>query len=84
MNNQPSNTPLRIQALQMINSGCGCLDDSIRSANTNGCPLDLATLKLAREFEQRSPGCRLTMIRMLDREIRRQEKDQSKNRARAA
>ena len=35
------------------------------------------TLKLAREFEQHSPGCRLSMIRMLDREIRRQEKAQA-------
>lgn len=84
MTPQLNNTRMRIQALQMTGSGCGVLDDSIRAANTNGRPLDLATLKLAREFEQRSPGCRLTMIRMLDREIRRQEKDQSKNRARAA
>ena len=78
MTNQLNNAHLRIQALQMTGSGCGCLDESIRSANKTGRPLDLATLKLAREFEQHSPGCRLSMIRMLDREIRQQEKAQAK------
>jgi hypothetical protein len=73
-----NNTRLRIQALQMTGSGCGVLDDSIRAANATGHPLDLATLKLARDFEQRSAGARLTMIRLLDREIRRQEKAQAR------
>ena len=78
MTNQLKNAHLRIQALHLIGSGCGCLDAAIRSANAQGHPLDLATLKQAREFEQHSPGCRLSMIRMLDREIRRQEKAQAK------
>ena len=68
----------RIEALRLTGSGVGCLDSFIRSANSNRTPLDLATIKMAREIEQHSPGCRLTMIRLLDREIRRQEIAQSK------
>jgi hypothetical protein len=81
MTNQLNNANPRIRALQLTGSGCGCLDNAIRSANERGQPLDLDTLKLAREFEQRSPGCRLTMIRILDREIRRQENVQAKAKA---
>lgn len=81
MTNQNKNTDLRIRALQLTGSGFGCLDNAIRSANAQGQPIDLATLKLAREFEQHSPGCRLTLIRLLDREIRRQETAQAKARA---
>jgi hypothetical protein len=77
MKNQICSAHLRIQALQMTGSGCGCLDAAIRLANSQGNPLDLATLNLAREFEERSPGCRLTIIRLLDREIRRQENAQA-------
>jgi hypothetical protein len=68
----------RIEALRLIGAGAGCLDSDIRCANSNGTPLDLATLRLAREIEQHSAGARLTIIRMLDREIRRQEKQQAK------
>ena len=68
----------RIEAQRLTGSGVGCLDSFIRSANSNRTPLDLATIKMAREIEQHSPGCRLTMIRLLDREIRRQEIAQSK------
>jgi hypothetical protein len=71
----------RIEALRLTGSGAGCLDSFIRCANSNDTPLDLATLRMAREIEQHSPGCRLTMIRLLDREIRRQEKAQAKARA---
>ena len=73
-----SNEQRRIDALRLTGSGVGCLDSFIRSANSNRTPLDLATIKMAREIEQHSPGCRLTMIRLLDREIRRQEIAQSK------
>lgn len=75
---QLNSAHLCIQALHLTGAGCGCLDAAIRSANEQGRPLDLDTLKLARQFEERSPGCRLTMIRMLDREIRRQENVQAK------
>lgn len=68
----------RIDALLLTGSGAGCLDASIRCANANNNPLDMATLRMAREIEQHSAGCRLTMIRLLDREIRRQEKAQAK------
>jgi hypothetical protein len=81
MTNQLNNAHLRIQALQLTGSGCGCLDAEIRSANERGQPLDLDTLKLARDIEKKTPGCRLTMIRMLDREIRRQENVQAKAKA---
>jgi hypothetical protein len=81
MTNQLNNAHLRIQALQLTGSGCGCLDAAIRSANAQRRPLDLATLKMARDIEQKTPGCRLTMIRMLDREIRRQENVQAKAKA---
>ena len=73
MNNQLNIAHKRIQALQMTGCGCGFLDAEIRSANSQGRPLDLDTLKLARQIEEKTPGCRLSMIRMLDREIRRQE-----------
>jgi hypothetical protein len=73
-----SDVQRRIDALRLTGSGTGCLDSYIRCANSNNTPLDLATLKMAREIEQLSPGCRLTMIRLLDREIRRQEKVQEK------
>ena len=73
MTNQLNNAHRRIQALQLTGCGCGCLDEAIRSANSLGNPLDLDTLKLARQIEDKTPGCRLKMIRMLDREIRRQE-----------
>ena len=78
MTNQLNKAHLRIQALHLTGSGCGCLDAAIRSANDQGRPLDLATLKLARDIEQHTPGCRLTMIRLLNREIIRQEKHQAK------
>jgi hypothetical protein len=78
MTNQINNAHLRIQALQMTGSGCGCLDAAIRSANSQGNPLDLDTLKLARQFEEKAAGCRLTIIRLLDREIRRQENAKAK------
>lgn len=81
MTNQLNNANPRIRALQLTGSGCGCLDNAIRSANAQRHPLDLATLKLARDIEQKTPGCRLTMIRMLDREIRRQENMQAKAKA---
>jgi hypothetical protein len=84
MNKTMNETHLRIQARQMTGAGCGCLDASIRSANSQGNPFDLATLKLAREFEERSPGCRLTIIRLLDREIRRQENAQGQKQQAAA
>jgi hypothetical protein len=68
----------RIEALRLVGSGAGCLDSYIRCANSNHTPLDLATLRLAREIEQHYPGSRVTMIRILDREIRRQERAQAK------
>ena len=68
----------RISALQLLGAGCGCLDSTIRCANSMGTPIDLDRLRLARDLEQHSAGCRLTIIRMLDREIRRQEKAQAK------
>jgi hypothetical protein len=69
-------THLRIQARQMIGEGYGCLDHSIRAASAAGMPLDLATLKKAREIEE-SEGCRLPIIRLIDREIRKQENSKS-------
>jgi hypothetical protein len=78
-----NNVHLRIDALRLIGSGAGCLDSFIRCANSNGTPQYLATLRLAREIEQHSPGARLNIIRMLDREIRRQEKQQAKTPAAA-
>ena len=66
----------RIKAMQLTGAGCGCLDAAIRTANSNSAPLKLDMLRLAREIEEKTPGCRLTMIRLLDREIRRQEKVQ--------
>lgn len=46
----------RIEALRLTGSGAGCLDSFIRCANSNDTPLDLATLRMAREIEQHSPG----------------------------
>lgn len=70
--------PRRINALQLIGSGSFYLDAAIRAGNSKGQPIDLETIKLARHIEDKTPGCRLTMIRMLDREIRRQERAQAK------
>ena len=48
----------RIEALRLTGSGAGCLDSFIRCANSNDTPLDLATLRMAREIVRDDPETR--------------------------
>ena len=50
------------------------LDSTIRCAVLNGRPLALAELRAERDAEAASPGARVTIIRLLEREIKRQER----------
>ena len=50
------------------------LDSTIRCAVSTGNPIDLAELRQARDAEAASCGARVTIIKLLEREIRRQER----------
>lgn len=50
------------------------LDSTIRCAIANGRPISLAELRAARDAEAASVGARVTIIKLLEREIRRQER----------
>ena len=56
----------------LINTSAADLDASIRCAYLNNRPFDLATLRAARDAEAASTGARTTVIKLLEREIRRQ------------
>jgi len=58
----------------LINTSVADLDSSIRSAISQGNPYPLSDLKQARDTEAKSAGPRSTVLRLLDREINRQEK----------
>lgn len=50
------------------------LDSVIRCAASNGTPQPIAELRQARDNEAASVGPRVTIIKLLDREIKRQER----------
>ena len=52
------------------------LDSMIRCSVDNGAPFDLLLLRAARDAEAASTGARVTIIRLLDREIKRQDRPQ--------
>lgn len=52
------------------------LDSTIRCAIANNTLLPLAELRAARDAEAASTGARVTIIRLLEREIKRQERAQ--------
>ena len=58
------------------NTGVADLRSSLKCAAANNRTLPLADLRAALEDERQSPpgSCRLTMVRLLEREIRRQER----------
>jgi hypothetical protein len=58
----------------LIHTSVADLDSSIRCAVSNGRPIDLATLRDALKTEYASRGRRSSVIKLLSREIKRQEK----------
>ena len=58
----------------LINTSAAELDSSIRCAIANKTPYPLSDLQQARDAEAKSPGARSTVLKLLDREIRRQQK----------
>lgn len=50
------------------------LDSTIRCAVSTHRPIPLAELRTARDAEAASTGARVTIIKLLEREIRRQER----------
>lgn len=58
----------------LINTSVADLDSSIRCAIATGHPIDLATLREALKIENASFGRRSSVIKLLSREIKRQEK----------
>lgn len=50
------------------------LDSTIRCAIGNGRPFEIERLQSSLDNERKSTGARKTIIRLLEREIRRQEK----------
>lgn len=56
------------------NTSAQDLDSTIRCANTNGRPLDLERLEASLCDERTSTGPRVTIIKLLEREIKRQAK----------
>jgi len=59
------------------NTSAQDLDVTIRCANSNGHDFDLERLKATLADERQSTGARTTIIKLLEREIKRQEKSQS-------
>lgn len=49
------------------------LDSTIRCANLNHHPFSLERLRTSLDAERRSAGARSTIIKLLEREIKRQE-----------
>jgi len=58
----------------LIHTSVDDLDSSIRCAITNNRPIPLDTLREALKAEYASRGCRSSVIKLLSREIKRQEK----------
>jgi hypothetical protein len=50
------------------------LDSTIRCHAAQGRPIAIAELRQARDAEAASTGARVTIIKLLEREIRRQER----------
>lgn len=50
------------------------LDSMIRCSVSTGRPIALAELRAARDAEAASTGARVTIIRLFEREIKRQER----------
>lgn len=50
------------------------LDSTIRCAVSTGRPIAIAELRAERDAEAASTGARVTIIKLLEREIRRQER----------
>lgn len=56
------------------NTSAQDLDVTIRCANSNGRPFEIERLQASLDNERKSTGARKTIIRTLEREIKRQEK----------
>lgn len=56
------------------NTSAQDLDVTIRCANSNKHPFEIERLRASLENERKSVGSRKTIIHLLEREIKRQEK----------
>lgn len=56
------------------NTSAQDLDSTIRCANSNSRPFEIERLQSSLDNERKSTGARKTIISLLEREIRRQEK----------
>ena len=56
------------------NTSAQDLDVTIRCAHSNGRPCEIERLQASLDNERKSTGARKTIIRTLEREIKRQEK----------
>jgi hypothetical protein len=59
----------------LINTSVADLDSTIRCAVSTGHPIPLSDLQQARDTEAKSAGARSSVIKLLDREIKRQTKE---------
>jgi hypothetical protein len=62
-----NSTSFRIEALALLATKAGFIDEALRTKH-----LDLGVLEMAREFEEKSPGARKGVISLLNRAIKRQ------------
>lgn len=60
--------------MKLINTSAQDLDSTIRCSVLNGRPFPLDLLRAERAREAAGVGPRTTVLKILDREIRRQEK----------
>ena len=57
-----------------INTSVAEIESTIGCANANGQPFSLERLRSNLDYERRSTGARSAVVKLLEREIRRQEK----------
>lgn len=67
-----NHTSFRVEALELLATSAGFIDNALRTGNH-----DIEVLEMARDFEMKSPGARRRVVNLLDRAI----KQRSSNRA---
>ena len=65
-------TTFRIEALQLLATSAGFIDQALRTGN-----IDYEVLELAREFETKAPGSRRRVVNLLDRAIKQRSYKQT-------
>jgi hypothetical protein len=60
-----NHTSFRVEALELLATSAGFIDNALRTGN-----YDIEVLEMARDFEIKSPGTRRRVINLLDRAIK--------------